>query len=116
MALSDRPLGSRRAGAGAFLLMRAAALAIAAGAAALVVLIADLPHWRFGPWVALFHGLAVRIGFAVWLAAVATHVYFGLDSILKDYVHHSAWRFAGLMASAGALLALVVYGVAAVWA
>lgn len=116
MALSDRHLGSRRAGAGGFLLVRASALAIAAGAAALVILIADLPHWRFGPWAALFHGLAVRIGFAVWLVAVAVHAYLGFDSILKDYVHHAALRFACLMASAGVLLALVVYGVAAVLA
>ncbi len=115
MALSDRHLGSRRAGTGGFLLMRASALAILAGAGTLVILIADLPRWRFGPWVALFHSLAVRIGFAVWLAALAVHAYLGLDSILKDYIHHAALRFACLMASAGVLLALVVYGVAAVW-
>lgn len=116
MALSDRNLGSRRAGTGGFLLARASALAIAAGALWLVILIAAIPHWRFGPWQAAFHGLAVRIVFAGWLLAVALHAYLGLDSILKDYVHRASLRFICLMATAGVLLALVAYGAAAVWA
>ena len=116
MALSDRNLGSRRAGSGAYLLMRASAVAIAGGAFLLIALIAALPRLGYGPWQALFHETAVRIVLAGWLSAVALHAYLGCDSILKDYVPNTLARFMGLMAIAAGLLALVVYGMVAVWA
>lgn len=116
MALSDRNLGSRRAGSGAYLLMRASAVAIGGGAFVLIALIADLPHWGYGPWRALFRETAVRTLWVGWLSAVAGHAYLGCDSILKDYVHSAFARFVGLMAIAIILLTLVVYGMVAVWA
>ena len=116
MALSDRNLGSRRAGSGAYLLVRASAVAIAGGALALMALIAELPRFGYGPWQALFRKTAVRILLAGWLSAVALHAYLGCDSILKDYVHNTFARLVGLMVIALSLLALVVYGMVAVWA
>ncbi|WP_298137977.1 succinate dehydrogenase, hydrophobic membrane anchor protein [Acidiferrobacter sp.] len=114
--MSDRSIGSRRAGSGAYLLVRASAVMIAGGALAFAALMADLPRWGYGPWQALFHGTAARILVVGWLAAVALHAYLGCDSILKDYVQ-SAWaRLVGLMVIATLLLVLVAYGVVAVWA
>ncbi len=93
-------------------MVRASALAIAAGALVLVVLVAELPAFSFAAWRMLFAGLWVRVLLAFWLVAVAAHAYLGVDSIVKDYVPSARGRLLWLMGAACGLLALVAYGVA----
>ncbi len=116
VALGAAAAGSRRTGAGAWLIVRVSALVIAIGLLGLVALVAQSPRFPFVAWRALCANPALEGGITAWLAAVTLHAYFGFDGIVKDYVHSPRVRLVALAVVALGLAAFFAYGLMAVFA
>lgn len=113
--MTMRNLGSSHSGTVEWLLQRLTALYLALFLAFLGVRLvwtqpADYAHWR-----AFWSGPAIRVATLVFTLSLLEHVWVGLRSVFRDYIHPPAGRLMVELAVAGALVAQALWAFRVLW-
>lgn len=90
MAVDYRIRGSRRSGVSFWLWQRITAIFIVVGLAILVGALISVGSYDYSSWRHMVTATGMRWLLGGWLMAVVIHAYIGMETILRDYIHHGA--------------------------